>query len=64
MGYVLYQEHESGGLEPWEIIAKHKLKWRLRAKLTDRVKFLSVVFLFFFLCYVVYFMLKRKFTST
>ena len=52
------------GLKPWEIITKHKLNWCPRARLTDHVKFLSVVFLIFLLCYGVYFMLKRKLTST
>ena len=52
------------GLKPWEIITKHKLKWCPRARLTNHIKFLSVVFLIFLLCYGVYFMLKRKLTST
>ena len=52
------------GLKPWEIITKRNLKWCPRARLTDHIKFLSVVFLIFLLRYGVYFMLKRKFTST
>ena len=66
MEYVLYQEHESRGLKPWEIIAKHKLKWCPRARLTDRIKisfhwisdFLAMLCCLFYAEKKIYFYLK------